>query len=309
MEDLGEAVAAVRGFNRLYTRRFGLLGRRHLGSEFSLGEVRVLYELAHGEGSSAAMLARSLELDPGHLSRMLGDLRRRGLVRRAPSPRDRRASLLSLTPAGRRAFSRLDRKAEAQVSQLLRSFPAPRRRELVRTLSGVRRLLEPGQGGTPAVVIRNHRAGDLGWILERHGALYAEEHRWGAPFEALVAQVVAEFAGGHDPRREACWVAELDGQRVGSVMLVAHPRRPGVARLRLLLVEPQARGLGVGRALVSVCTGFARSAGYRTVTLWTQSVLAAARAIYSGAGYVKVSEEPNVEFGEGLVAETWEVEL
>ena len=308
MKDVGEAVAAVRGFNRAYTRRFGLLDQRHLGSEFSLGEVRVLYELAHGDGA-AATLARSLELDPGHLSRMLAGLRRRGLVRRTPSPRDRRTSILGLTPAGRRAFSRLDRKAEAQVSQLLRSFPAPRRRELVRTLSGVRRLLEPGQGGTPAVVIRNHRAGDLGWILERHGALYAQEHGWGVPFEALVAQVVAEFAGGHDPRREACWVAELDGQRVGSVMLVAHPRRSGVARLRLLLVEPEARGIGVGHALVEVCTGFARSAGYRKVSLWTQSVLAPARAIYARSGYEKVSEEPNAAFGDGLVAETWEMDL
>jgi DNA-binding MarR family transcriptional regulator/GNAT superfamily N-acetyltransferase len=304
-----EAVAAVRGFNRVYTRRFGLLDQQHLGSEFSLGEVRVLYELAHREGLSAAALARALELDPGHLSRMLAGLRRNGLVRRERSEHDRRASVLGLTSAGRRAFDRLDRKASTQVSGLLRTLPEGPRGELVQALTGLRRLLEPRESGAPAVVIRHHRSGDLGWVLERHGVVYAEEYGWGAPFEALVAGVVAEFAQGHDPVREACWVAEADGRRVGSVMLVRHPERPGVARLRLLLVEAEARGLGLGRALVDVCTAFARGAGYRKVTLWTQSVLDAARAIYSRAGYVKVSEAPNTTFGERLVAETWELDL
>ena len=309
MDSLQQAVAAVRGFNRVYTRHFQLLDQRHLGSEFSLGEVRVLYELAHREGLSAAELARELDLDPGHLSRMLAGLRRRGLVKRERSSRDRRASVLDLTPAGRRAFGRLDRKAEGLVSELLQGFPDGDRQTLVQTLSGVRRLLEPRQGGSPAVVLRNHRVGDLGWNLERHGVVYAGEYGWGAPFEALVAQVIAEFAQKHDPAREACWVAELDGQRVGTVMLVAHPERPGVAKLRLLLVEPEARGLGIGRALVEACTDFARAAGYERVTLWTQSVLDAARAIYARTGYVKVSEGPNELFGKGLIAETWELEL
>jgi len=309
MAILEQAVDAVRGFNRAYTRRFGLLDQQHLGSEFSLGEVRVLYELAHREGLSAAGLARSLELDPGHLSRMLAGLRRGGLVRRERSSDDRRASVLRLTPAGRRAFDRLDRKATTQVSALLRAFSDGQRADLVQGLSGIRRLLEPREGGAPAVVIRTHRSGDLGWVLERHGVLYAEEYGWGAPFEAIVARVLAEFAQEHDPAREACWVAELDGRRVGSVMLVRHPEREGVARLRLLLVDPDARGLGVGRALVDVCTGFARAAGYRRITLWTQSVLEAARAIYARAGYVKVSEAPNSSFGKGLSAETWELEL
>ena len=304
-----EAVAAVRGFNRAYTRRFGLLAQQHLGSEFSLGEVRVLYELAHREGLSAAGLARSLELDPGHLSRMLAGLRRGGLVRRESSSQDRRASVLRLTPTGRRAFERLDRKATVQVSALLRAFPDGQRAELVQGLTGIRRLLEPREAGAPAVLIRTHRPGDLGWMLERHGVVYAEEYGWGAPFEAIVARVVAEFAETQDPAREACWVAELGGRRVGSVMLVRHPEREGVARLRLLLVEPEARGLGVGRALVDACTSFARATGYRMVTLWTQSVLAAARAIYARAGYVKVSEAPNTNFGTGLTAETWELEL
>jgi DNA-binding MarR family transcriptional regulator/GNAT superfamily N-acetyltransferase len=304
-----EAVATVRGFNRAYTRRFGLLDQQHLGSEHSLGEVRVLYELAQRSDVSAAELARSLDLDPGHLSRMLAGLRRRGLVRRERSSEDRRASVLGLTPAGRRSFDRLDRKATVQISELLGTFPDGQRGELVSSLGGARRLLEPGAAGTPAVVIRTHRPGDLGWVLERHGALYVEEYGWGAAFEAIVARVVAEFAGEQDPKREACWVAELDGRRIGSVMLVRHREREGVARLRLLLVEPSARGLGAGRALVDVCTGFARTAGYRRVTLWTQSVLHAARAIYARAGYVKVSEAPNTAFGTGLTAETWELEL
>ena len=304
-----DAVDAVRGFNRAYTRRFGLLDQQHLGSDFSLGEVRVLYELAHRDGLSAAGLARSLELDPGHLSRMLAGLRRGGLVRRERSSQDRRASVLGLTPAGRRAFDRLDRKATVQVSALLRAFPDGQRAELVEGLTGIRRLLEPREAGAPAVLIRTHRPGDLGWVLERHGVVYTEEYGWGAPFEAIVARVVAEFAETQDPAREACWVAELEGRRVGSVMLVRHPEREGVARLRLLLVEPEARGLGVGRALVDACTGFARATGYRRVTLWTQSVLAAARAIYARAGYVKVSEAPHTTFGTGLTAETWELEL
>ena len=304
-----DAVDAVRGFNRAYTRRFGLLDQQHLGSDFSLGEVRVLYELAHRDGLSAAGLARSLELDPGHLSRMLAGLRRGGLVRRERSSQDRRASVLGLTPAGRRAFDRLDRKATVQVSALLRAFPDGQRAELVEGLTGIRRLLEPREAAAPAVLIRTHRPGDLGWVLERHGVVYAEEYGWGAPFEAIVARVVAEFAETQDPVREACWVAELEGRRVGSVMLVRHPEREGVARLRLLLVEPEARGLGVGRALVDACTGFARATGYRRVTLWTQSVLAAARAIYARAGYVKVSEAPHTTFGTGLTAETWELEL
>jgi len=297
MESLPGAVAEIRAFNRAYTRRFGLLDEQHLGSDLSLGEVRVLYELAHREGSTAAVLARTLELDPGHLSRMLGGLRRSGLVRRSRSPE-----------AGRREFQRLDRKANSHVSGLLRDLSPRHRSELVRALSGVRRLLEPDAEGR-AVVVRNHRVGDLGWILERHGAVYAEEWGWGAPFEAVVAQVVADFGKAHDPRREACWIAELGGERVGSVMLVAHPERPGVAKLRLLLVEPEARGLGVGKTLVDVCTRFARTAGYRKITLWTQSVLTAARSIYARAGYVKVSDGPNTGFGEGLVAETWELEL
>ena len=304
-----DAVDAVRGFNRAYTRRFGLLDQQHLGSDFSLGEVRVLYELAHRDGLSAAGLARSLELDPGHLSRMLAGLRRGGLVRRERSSQDRRASVLGLTPAGRRAFDRLDRKATVQVSALLRAFPDGQRAELVEGLTGIRRLLEPREAAAPAVLIRTHRPGDLGWVLERHGVVYTEEYGWGAPFEAIVARVVAEFAETQDPVREACWVAELEGRRVGSVMLVRHPEREGVARLRLLLVEPEARGLGVGRALVDACTGFARATGYRRVTLWTQSVLAAARAIYARAGYVKVSEAPHTTFGMGLTAETWELEL
>lgn len=304
-----QAVQVVRAFNRLYTRRLGLLEQHHLGTEFSLGEVRVLYELAHREGLTAAALARALELDQGHLSRMLARLRRRALVHRERLAEDHRAAVLALTPRGRRAFARLDRLARQGVTALLGTFPPDRRRELVHALGTVRRLLEPADGVRAPVLIRNHRVGDLGWILERHGAVYDEEYGWGEPFEAVVAQVIADFGRSHDPRREGCWIAERDGTRLGSVMLVRHPERPGVARLRLLLVEPSARGLGIGRALVQTCTRFARAAGYERVTLWTQSLLAAARAIYAAEGYAKVAEAPNTGFGEGLVSETWELVL
>ncbi|HVP61412.1 MAG TPA: helix-turn-helix domain-containing GNAT family N-acetyltransferase [Myxococcaceae bacterium] len=306
MSSSGEGVDVVRGFNRLYTRRLGLLDQHHLGSEFGLGEVRVLYELAHHDGLTAATLARTLDLDPGHLSRMLARLRRRRMVRRDRTPADRRASVLALTPAGRRAFARLDRRAGEEIATLLGSFPPERRRALVQGLGALRTLLDPAAGAGEPVLIRSQRVGDLGWILERHGALYDEEYGWGEGFEAVVAQVIAQFARGHDARREGCWIAERAGRRAGSVMLVRHPEREGVARLRLLLVEPSARGLGVGRALVETCTHFARTAGYTRVTLWTQSVLGAARAIYAKEGYVKVSEAPNTEFGEGLVSEIWE---
>jgi len=181
--------------------------------------------------------------------------------------------------------------------------------ELVRALDQVRRLLEPGPAPAEGVLLRSFRTGDLGWMVERHGALYAQEYGWDERFEALVAAVVADFGKSHDPKREACWIAEWNGARVGSVMLVRHPKRSAVAQLRLLLLEPSARGLGIGKALVDTCTRFAREAGYRTITLWTQSILLAARGIYARAGYCRVAAVPNAEFGEGLVAETWELEL
>jgi DNA-binding MarR family transcriptional regulator/GNAT superfamily N-acetyltransferase len=306
---LAQSVQAVRRFNRLYTPHIGVLGERHLGSEFSLTEVRVLYELAHTERPTATATARTLDLDPGYLSRILARFRRRGLVRGEATSEDRRQSLLGLTPAGRRAFARLDERANTQVAQLLQRLDGGKRIELVRSLETARRVLDPESPRQGAVLLRTHRAGDLGWIVERHGALYAQEYGWDERFEALVASIVADFGRQHDPRREACWIAERDGERLGSVMLVRDTQDESRARLRLLLVEPRARGLGLGRTLVETCTSFARTAGYRTIVLWTQSVLLAARAIYARVGYRKVSEEPHPGFGKPLVSETWELRV
>ena len=304
-----QPVQVVRRFNRAYTRHLGLLDERHLGTEFGLTETRVLYELAHGQQLSATTIAQALEIDPGYLSRILHGFARKGLLKRRPSSEDRRRSTLVLTSKGRATFARLDRLATANVERLLEALPGPRQAELVRALDQVRRVLEPGPTPAKDLVLRPFRTGDLGWIVERHGALYAQEYGWDERFEALVAGVVADFGKSHDPGREGCWIAEWNGARVGSVMLVRHPKRAGVAQLRLLLLEPSARGLGIGKALVELCTRFARQAGYRTIILWTQSILLAARAIYARAGYRRVSSVPNTEFGQGLVSETWELEL
>jgi DNA-binding MarR family transcriptional regulator/GNAT superfamily N-acetyltransferase len=308
-DSLKRSVQTVRGFNRLYTRTLGLLDERHLGSEFGLTEVRVLYELAHSDRPTAAAIARALGLDPGHLSRVLRGFRRGGLIRQKTSTRDRRESELQLTASGRRVFARLDARANAQVASLLEAIPATRRAELVSSLEAAGQVLGADPARRDEVMLRPHRTGDLGWMVERHGALYCQEYGWDERFEAIVAGIVAEFGKGHDPKREACWIAERNGARVGSVMLVRHPEREDTARLRLLLLEPSARGLGIGRSLVETCTRFARAAGYGTILLWTQSVLVAARAIYAHAGYRKISEEPNPAFGRGLVAETWELSL
>ena len=309
METSEEPVQVVRRFNRTYTRHLGLLDERHLGTEFGLTETRVLYEIAHEEGPTATAIIRRLKVDPGYLSRILRGFERRGLLKRATSTVDRRRSTLSLTPKGRATFRRLDALATAHVGKLLKALPAARQVELVRALDQVRRVLEPVGAAVPGFLLRRFRTGDLGWIVERHGALYAEEYGLDERFEALVAGVVADFGRAHDPSREACWITEANGARVGSVMLVGHPKRKGVAQLRLLILEPSARGLGIGKALVEECTRFARAAGYHTITLWTQSILLAARGIYERAGYRLISQEPNTAFGQGLVAETWELAL
>lgn len=260
-------------------------------------------------GAGKNIDSRALELDPGYLSRILSVFRRRGLVRSEPSAEDRRQSVLALTPAGRRAFARLDARADAQVRRLLERLDGRRRVELVRSLETAERLLGPEPLRPGVVVLRSHRPGDLGWIVERHGALYAQEYAWDERFEALVASVVADFGRAHDPRREACWIAERDGERLGSVMLVREAKDETRARLRLLLVEPAARGAGLGKLLVETCLTFARSAGYGSVVLWTQSVLLAARDIYARLGFRKVSEEPHAGYGKPLVSETWELVL
>ena len=301
------AAARVRRFNRFYTRRLGLLHAGHLHSPFSLAEVRVLYELAHLEHPTASGIAAALDLDPGYLSRLLRGLRQRGLVAARAAARDRRRHQLTLTERGRKAFAGLDARATAEVAAMLARLSPAQERQLLRSLSAVEALLGDAPAAAPALALRAPEPGDLGWVVERHGELYAKEYGWGGEFERLVAGIVGEFAAGEAGPGRRCWIATLDGERAGCVFLVPASRRAG--RLRLLLVEPWARGRGVGSRLVAACTEAARSAGYRTLTLWTNDVLAAARRIYQRAGFRLVKSERHRSFGKRLVGQTWELDL
>jgi DNA-binding MarR family transcriptional regulator/GNAT superfamily N-acetyltransferase len=301
---------AVRRFNRFYTRQIGLLDEGLLHSPFSLTEVRVLYELAHHPGVTASEVRDILALDAGYLSRILRGLRRQGLVAARAPAGDRRRRALSLTERGRRTFDSLDARSGAEVQALLARLSRGERRELIAAMRGIERLL--GKTAAPTarpdeVLLREPRPGELGWVVKRHGELYAAEYGWGADFEGLVAAVVGQFAADRDPRVERCWIAELRGEPAGSVFLVKKTDR--VAQLRLLLVEPWARGHGVGTRLVDECVRFARAAGYRTVTLWTNDVLHAARRIYQRAGFRLTEESRHHSFGHDLVGQTWELDL
>ena len=304
---LDRRIAAVRRFNRFYTRQIGLLQDGYLDSPFSLTQVRVLYELAHRETTSASELSRELGLDAGYLSRILRGFERIGLIDRQASDIDARRSILRLTEQGREAFAPLDARSQEDIGAMLGGLPEPEQARLVEAMELIERLL--GRRGEPRVpyVLRPHRPGDMGWVVHRHGVLYAREYGWDERFEALVASIVADFIERLDPRCERCWIAERGGEPVGSVFLVKGPE--SVAKLRLLLVEPEARGLGIGRHLVDECVRFARSVGYRTLTLWTNSVLVAARHLYEQAGFRLVHSEPHHSFGHDLVGETWELAL
>jgi DNA-binding MarR family transcriptional regulator/GNAT superfamily N-acetyltransferase len=307
--DLLRRVEAVRRFNRFYTRQIGVLNEGLLDSPFSLTEARVLYELAQHEQTTAARLARELGLDPGYLSRILRRLQQRGLLRRRRSDTDGRQRLLSLTARGQAAFSKLDAASRDQIAAMLRELSPEEQDRLLHAMRTVESVLgAPAEHRVP-YILRPHQPGDMGWVVHRHGVLYNREYGWDETFEALVAEIVAAFIRDYDPRRERCWIAEMDGENVGSVFLVKDPEREGVAKLRLLLVERHARGLGIGRRLVQECTRFARQVGYRKISLWTTSVLEAARRIYAQEGYRLVHAEPYHSFGHDLVSETWELEL
>ncbi len=296
-------ISAVRAFNRFYTRQLGVLGQRLLG-QFSLSEARVLYELAHRDGAAAKEIGAELDLDPGYLSRIVQKFDDDGLISRKPLPADRRQHQLSLTAKGRQAFARLDRSSHDDVSRMLRPMPESDRRRLTAAMATIEGLL--GEVHAPAT-LREPRPGDMGWIAQSQGACYAREYGWDSSFEALVAEIVASFIKSFDASRERCWIAEIDGAPVGSVMLVRHDDE--VAKLRLLLVEPAGRGQGLGKRLVGECIAFARACGYRKITLWTQSILTAARKIYQDAGFVLVASEPHRSFGQSLIGETWEMKL
>jgi DNA-binding MarR family transcriptional regulator/GNAT superfamily N-acetyltransferase len=298
-------IASVRAFNRFYTRKLGVLEQHLYDSPFSLTEARVLFELAQREHALAKEIGAELGLDAGYLSRIVQNFADKGLVSRKAAPEDRRQQRLSLTAKGRAAFERINRRSHDDIAAMLRQLPHGRGPRLVEAMGSIERLLMPDQA--PAISLRDPRPGDLGWVVQSHGALYAAEYGWDISFEGLVAEITAKFLASFDAARERCWIAEIDGLQVGSVFLVRQTDE--VAKLRLLLVEPAARGHGLGRRLVAECIAFARQSGYRKITLWTQSILVAARKIYQDQGFVLVAREPHRSFGHDLIGETWEREL
>jgi DNA-binding MarR family transcriptional regulator/GNAT superfamily N-acetyltransferase len=301
-------VKAVRSFNRFYTQRIGVLDP-YLGSELSLTEVRVLYELAHRDQPTATELGRDLALDGGYLSRILRRFETRGWLARVPSPADARQSLLKLTEAGYHAFAPLQQKSRDEAAALLAGLPTPAREKLIGAMATVQQLLGASNEAAPArtVVLRDPRPGDLGWVVQQHGDLYWREYRFNSEFEGLVAAVAAKYIKNFDSAWEKGWIAEIDGERVGSVFVVR--RSATVAQLRLLILTPAARGQGLGGRLTDECIAFARGKGYRKLMLWTQSNLLPARAIYRSRGFRCVKSEPYPAFGQDLVSEIWELKL
>src|SRR5262245_58109709 len=305
--ETGERVAAVRRFNRFYTQHLGMLQDGWLDSPFSLTEARVLYELKQRDRGNATEIGRELGLDAGYLSRILRNFHRRGLIRKETSPDDARQTLLSLTPRGRKAFAPLESRTLQQVGAVLDRLPASDQTRLVAALQTAQSLIDDRPQSSPAVILREPQHGDFGWIVARHAAIYAQEYQWTDKFEGLCAQIVADFVNNFDPQFERCWIAELDGEKAGSVMLAKDSAE--VARLRLLLVEPAARGHGIGKRLTAECVAFARQRRYRRITLWTHSVLTAARHVYSQAGFTLTSSEPRHSFGQDVVSEHWDLPL
>ena len=304
-----QRIEAVRRYNRFYTRRIGLLREGLLESPFTLTEARAIYELAHHEKATATHLGRELKLDAGYLSRILRSLERRGLIERRASETDRRRQELTLTESGQKAFAELNAASSRDVDVLLSELSDAEQQRLVQSMETIESLLGAQPEQRVPYILRLHQSGDMGWVVQSHGLLYRQEYGWDEDFEALVAEIVAGFIRNFDPKKERCWIAEKDGENVGSVFLVKHPEREGVAKLRLLLVEQGARGLGIGKRLVQECSRFARQARYHTITLWTNSVLHTARHLYEEEGYVLVSEEPHNSFGHDLVGQTWELKL
>nr|WP_296016451.1 helix-turn-helix domain-containing GNAT family N-acetyltransferase [uncultured Acidovorax sp.] len=310
---LADAVKAVRQFNRFFTRRIGVLDP-YLGSTLSLTDVRVLYELAHRDAPVASELARDLGLDGGYLSRILRRFEAAGWMTRSASPKDARQSVLSLTPAGREAFEPLQQRSREQAAELLAPLPPARQQEVVQAMQRIETLLappDPAASRAPAapqvVVLRDPVPGDIGWVVQQHGEIYWREYGWDSRFEALVADIAAQFVRKFQPGWERCWIAELNGERVGSVFVVR--KSATTAQLRMLILSPQARGLGLGTRLTDECIAFARAKGYKKMVLWTNSCLTAARGIYAKRGFKLVKSEPYEGFGQQATGETWELKL
>jgi len=302
-----EEIADFRRFNRLYTRTIGTLSEGLLNSHYSLAEARVIYELATRQETTAKEIACELSLDAGYLSRILRKFEDAGLIMKETSATDARQTQLKLTHRGKAVFTELNQLSNKQARELLDRLSPSKRDDLLRSIRTIEDALM--HETSAPYILRQHRPGDMGWITSRHGALYAQDYGWDDHFEALVARIVADFITDYDPKRERCWIAERHGDRLGGIFLVKHPEKTDTAKLRLLLVEPSARGLGLGKALVHECISFARMAGYKRVTLWTQSFLSAAHRIYQQAGFKLVHEEPHHSFGVDLTGQTWELEL
>ncbi|HEY1475165.1 MAG TPA: bifunctional helix-turn-helix transcriptional regulator/GNAT family N-acetyltransferase [Pseudolabrys sp.] len=313
MTALAQRTSAVRRFNRFYTRQIGVLRKTYLDSPYSLGEMRVLYEIAQadrlGDGVTASDIACALDLDAGYLSRVLRNFEKRGLITRKASPEDARQSHLALTSRGRKTFAPAEERSQRDVAAMLGKLGGGDQAKLVAAMQTIENLLAENFTATPKpdYLLREPRHGDFGWIVSRHAELYASEYGWTEPFEGLCAQIVADFVNDHDAKRERCWIAEMNGENVGCVMLVKDTDQ--VARLRLLLVDPKARALGLGQRLVDEATNFARQAGYQKITLWTHSILSAARHVYEKAGFTLTSSEKKRSWSKDVVAEYWDLEF
>lgn len=307
MDEQAACVEAVRRFSRFYTRQVGVLNEGWGGTEFSLTEARILYELAHFEAATASDLAKILSLDPGYLSRLLKSLEERGLLHRRASESDARQYLLSLTDHGEQRFAELNAVARNDMARMLGALTSRQQKRLISAMSEIETLLsaEPERGAP--YILRPHQPGDMGWVIQRHGELYAREYGWDETMEAFVAEIAAKFIKEFDPKKERAWIAEKDGENVGCVFLVRES--DAVAKLRLLLVDPKARGLGIGKRLVEECIRFARMKGYKKITLWTNDILTTARHIYEQTGFTLVSEERHHSFGHHLVGQNWELTL
>lgn len=302
-----ERIGAVRHFNRFFTRQIGVLREGLLHSPYSLTEARILFELAHREGLIASDLCRELGLDAGYLSHILVGLEQQGLIEKVRSESDGRQRLLRLTSEGEKAAALLDQRSRDEVAEMLNDHSEEDQQRLLKAMQTIESILDRGLKFSEPFFLRQHEPGDMGWVTHRHGVLYAQEYGWDERFEALVAQIVAQFINNYNPARERCWIAEMNGEIVGSVFVVQSSET--IAKLRLLLVEPRARGLGLGTRLVEECIRFARRCGYQKLVLWTQSVLVEARHIYQKSGFTLVEQEEHHSFGHDLVGETWELVL
>jgi DNA-binding MarR family transcriptional regulator/GNAT superfamily N-acetyltransferase len=302
-----ERIGTVRQFNRFFTRQIGVLREGLLHSPYPLTDARILFELGQCNQVTASRLGRELGLDAGYLSRILARLEQQGLLEKVRSENDGRQLLVSLTAAGREAFALLDQRSREEVSEMLEDLSEEDQQRLLKAMQTIESVLSNGFKFSEPFVLRPHEPGDMGWVAHRHGVLYAQEYGWDEHFEALVAQIVAEFINNYNPGRERCWIAEMDGEIIGSVFVVQSSET--VAKLRLLLVEPKARGLGLGTRLVEECIRFARRRGYQKLILWTNSILLEARHIYKKTGFKLVAEEAHHSFGHDLIGETWELVL